>query len=282
MSTFDQKAILKHALRHLQQGKILAFPTDTVYGLGTALYASNEEAMYTLKKRERNKPLVVYVNSISEIEKVTLSALSEQEFLLAEQLLPGPFTLLLNHKNPDFPHEKLGFRILSLPILQQLIHALGPLLGTSANVSNFYPAVTMEEVREDFPNEEIFIIPGQCTYGLESTILSAEPLILYREGVVSKRELEKKIRRTIPVSYTQKPPCLTRIKIDSVKNHDALEAFLSQHPTYQGMIIEDIRPIDFYPTLRKAFKMNVHSIIFIYDIETTLYPELASYLLPYT
>ncbi|QVE49052.1 L-threonylcarbamoyladenylate synthase [Chlamydia crocodili] len=282
MSGTDPDFYLRQAANYLHKGKVIAFPTDTVYGLAVALDAPNaEECIYSLKHRDRSKSLVVYVNTLKDIEKFSGYPLSSQAIKLAHEFLPGPLTLLIDHKNARFSQEKLGFRILSLPIIERLIDLSGPLLGTSANISNFPPAVVSEEVVEDFSNDDIFIIPGQCSYGLESTVISTDPLKIYREGIISRQSIEEIMGETIA-------PCLARhgfaqhIRIYTLKDDDALNQFLSSHPDFQGIICKDPQPRTFYPTLRKALRSSEPTVIFIYDQETSLYPELTSYLAPYT
>lgn len=276
-----QDLFIKNALEYLEMGKVIAFPTDTVYGLGVALnFSSAESQIYTLKQRDLTKPLVVYVNETKDIEKVSRRSLSVQEKALAEKFFPGPMTLLVHHSNPQFPQKYLGFRIVASPIVKELIQQAGPLLGTSANVSNFPPAITSNEVLEDFPDKDIFIIPGQCNYGLESTVVSVHPLKMYREGIIPKEA----ILRVIPGSITD---CTQRsfdnhVKIYTVKNPSHLNEFLELQPNFQGIICHHPQPDNFYPTLRKALQCGKYEVVFVYDPCTSMYPELSPYLVPYT
>ncbi|MEF9497134.1 L-threonylcarbamoyladenylate synthase [Chlamydia sp. 04-14] len=282
MSVTDPDFYLHQAADYLHRGKVIAFPTDTVYGLAVALNALNaEERIYSLKHRDRKKSLVVYVNTLEDIEKLSGYPLSSQAIKLAHEFLPGPLTLLVDHKNSRFSQEKLGFRILALPIIKRLIDLSGPLLGTSANISNCPPAIVADEVIEDFPNEDIFIIPGACSFGLESTVISTNPLKIYREGIISRHAIEEIMGERIE-------PCLAchtfsqHIKIYTVRDGEALREFLDRHPDFQGVICEDPQSSNFYPTLRKALKSSKPEAVFVYNQQTSLYPELISYLAPYT
>ncbi|WP_284441642.1 L-threonylcarbamoyladenylate synthase [Chlamydia gallinacea] len=277
-----QDLFIKSALEYLEMGKVIAFPTDTVYGFGVALNFSNAASqIYTLKQRNPTKPLVVYVNEIKDIEKVSRQSLDAQEKKLAEKFFPGPLTLLVHHSNPQFPQKYLGFRIVDSPIVRKLIQEAGPLLGTSANISNFPPAITSNEVLEDFPDKDIFIIPGQCNYGLESTVMSVHPLKMYREGIIPKEA----ISRVLPGSIVC--DCIPRsfdnhVKIYTVKNPSHLNEFLELHPYFQGIVCYHPQPQDFYPTLRKALRSGEPEVLFVYDPCTSMYSELSPYLVPYT
>ncbi|MEF9520002.1 L-threonylcarbamoyladenylate synthase [Chlamydia crocodili] len=282
MSGTDPDFFLRQAADYLHEGKVIAFPTDTVYGLAVALNALDaEERIYSLKHRDRGKSLVIYVNTLEDIEKFSGYPLSCRAIKLAQKFLPGPLTLLVDHKNSRFSQEKLGFRIPSLPIIKRLIDISGPLIGTSANISNFPPAVASDEVIEDFPNEDIVIIPGQCSFGLESTVISADPLKIYREGIVSRHAIEEVLGERIE-------PCRAfhtfsqHIKIYTVRDNEVLREFLQHHPNFQGIICEDPQPWNFYPSLRKALRSSKPVVVFVYNQQTSLYPELTPYLMPYT
>ncbi|EPP35879.1 L-threonylcarbamoyladenylate synthase [Chlamydia avium] len=282
MSISIQDLFIKNALEFLKKGKVIAFPTDTVYGLGVTLnFPGAESQIYTLKQRDPRKPLVVYVNELEDIEKVSGLALSAQEKILAEKFFPGPITLLVNHANPQFLQKYLGFRIISSPVLKKLIQDAGPLLGTSANISNFPPAIVSDEVLEDFSDKDIYVIPGQCDYGLESTVISADPLKIYREGIISKKTISNVIPGVIDCVCTQRS-FDNYVKIYTVKSQSHLNEFLEFHPDFQGIICHYPRPRDFYPTLRKALRAIKSEVIFLYDSHTSMYPELSSYLTPYT
>ncbi|SFW01450.1 L-threonylcarbamoyladenylate synthase [Chlamydia abortus] len=283
MSDTDPDVFLQQAADYLDQGKIVAFPTDTVYGLGVALnYPNAEEKIYALKHRDRGKSLVVYVNTIEDMEKFSGCTLSTRALKLSQKFLPGPLTLLVDHKNPRFHQEKLGFRILSIPIVNKLIDLAGPLLGTSANISNFPPAITSNEVTEDFSQEDICVIPGCCSYGLESTVVSADPLKVYREGMVPRQVIEDVVGEKVETCLHTRHVFSQHIQVYIVKDEDALNSFLEKNSRFQGVICNNPKPRDFYPTLRQALRSVEPVAVFIYDPETSAYPELIPYLIPYS
>ncbi|WP_139415292.1 L-threonylcarbamoyladenylate synthase [Chlamydia abortus] len=283
MPVTDPDVFLQQAADYLDQGKIVAFPTDTVYGLGVALnYPNAEEKIYALKHRDRGKSLVVYVNTIEDMEKFSGCTLSTRVLKLSQKFLPGPLTLLIDHKNPRFHQEKLGFRILSIPIVNKLIDLAGPLLGTSANISNFPPAITSKEVTEDFSQEDICVIPGCCSYGLESTVVSADPLKVYREGMVPRQVIEDVVGEKVDTCLHTRHVFSQHIQVYTVKDEDALNSFLEKNSRFQGVICNNPKPRDFYPTLRQALRSVEPVAVFIYDPETSAYPELIPYLIPYS
>lgn len=265
------------AIGSLLQGEMVAFPTDTVYGLGVSLLlGGGGESVFKLKQRDPNKPLVVYVNEISTIETIIQRPLSPREKQMAYALFPKPVTLIVNHANPCFPTQTIGFRIVNHPMVHSLIQHAGPLLATSANRSNTPSSVSFHEVQEDF-QDEIMILIGECTLGLESTVLDTQPLI-YREGAVSKEEIERCLGEEVSILPPVKKCYSDHLQIHTVKDIQALESFLSQ---CQGSywIEEDPEPLRFYPLLRKAIRDHIDHLIFVYDDHS--HPALKPFLSPY-
>lgn len=269
------------AVDYLLQGKAVAFPTDTVYGLGVSLQAHQKgELLFNLKKRDRKKPLVIYVNSIQEIESITHRPLSKKAQKLSEAFLPGPMTVIVNNNNPLF-EEKLGFRIVEHPIVRALIDYVGPLLATSANTSSLPSALFATDVQEDFNdcNEALYIIPGSCTLGLESTVIDTEPIHIYREGVISKQTIENHLQQKV-LSSSQKKK-YANLEIYTVQDTQALTNLLNQMQFKQYFVETNPHPFRFHSVLRQALRAKVHNIIFIYNEHVSAYPILRPFLLPY-
>jgi L-threonylcarbamoyladenylate synthase len=190
----------EQAITILKKGGIVAFPTDTVYGLGASMnLAQAVERVYQVKKRPRTMPLPLLLAEVSQIDKVTRSV-PPVAWLLAEKFLPGALTLvLLKSKSvPDIVSgggKTIAVRIPDHPIPVALAQGLGtPIAGTSANLSGSPSALTAEDVRAQLGDKvDLIIDGGRCPLGKESTIidLTRENPIILREGAISREELQK-------------------------------------------------------------------------------------------
>jgi L-threonylcarbamoyladenylate synthase len=184
----------------LKRGGVVAFPTDTVYGLGAAADSPRAVArIYEVKDRPADKPLPMLLARVAQIEEVA-RPLSPLARLLAEKLLPGALTLVLTKSGsvPDFVTAggtTVAVRIPAHPVPLALIEGLGvPVLNTSANLSGRPSALTAGEVSAKFVDKvDLVIDGGRCPGGKESTIVDAtgEVPVILREGALSLRELEQ-------------------------------------------------------------------------------------------
>ena len=186
---------LQQAVSVLKNGGIVAYPTDTVYGLGADAF--NEDAVsqvYRVKQRPRNQPLSILVSDKSDLAQLT-DTLTESARLLAERFWPGGLTLVLR-KTSSVPHwvtaggETVAVRIPDHPVALDLIRSLGkPLIGTSANLSGLPGVTSAEEVRAQLGNDIDFILDGGiCSGGIESTVVdvTGKLAVILREGAVSR------------------------------------------------------------------------------------------------
>jgi len=184
----------------LKQGGIVAFPTDTVYGLGVvANLQSAIERVYQVKKRPLDMafPLLLASNSqISEIAEVVPPV----AWLLARKFLPGALTMVLpkSESVPDFVtagNKTVAIRVPAHPVPVALVEGLGvPIVGTSANLSGLPSALTAAEVHSQFGDAiDMVINGGQCSGGKESTIVdvTGEIPVVLREGAISREELRQ-------------------------------------------------------------------------------------------
>ena len=188
------------AIATLKKGGIVAYPTDTVYGLGAdPLNAQAVAKIYKVKRRPHNLPLPLLLAEKSDLQKVA-SVVPEIAWQLAERFLPGGLTLVLK-KSPWVPDivtaggDTIAVRIPNHPVSIALIRGLGnPIVGTSANLSGSPSPFTAEEVRQQLGDAvDLIIDGGRCPGGIESTVLdvSGEVPTLVREGAIPKSELEK-------------------------------------------------------------------------------------------
>ncbi len=188
------------AVKTLKDGGVVAFPTDTVYGLGAdPLNIRAVERVYRMKERPQKLPLPLLLADKSELTKVAASV-PEIAWRLIEKFLPVGLSIVLK-KSDWVPGPVAGggntiaVRIPNHKITIDLINGLGsPIIGTSANISGKQSPVTAREVREQLGSKVDFIIDGgRCPGGLESTVIdvSGNVPILIREGAVPVEEIEK-------------------------------------------------------------------------------------------
>jgi L-threonylcarbamoyladenylate synthase len=186
------------AIAILKKGGIVAFPTDTVYGLGAdPLNAQAVDRIYKVKRRPHNLPLPLLLAEKSDLLKVA-TVVPEIAWQLAERFLPGGLTLVLR-KSPWVPStvtaggDTIAVRIPNHPVPIALIRGLGtPIVGTSANLSGKLSPVTTEEAREQLGDEvDLIIDGGRCPGGTESTVLdiSGKVPTLIREGAIPRVEI---------------------------------------------------------------------------------------------
>lgn len=193
---------LSQALQVFKEGGMVAFPTDTVYGLGASAYHSQAIArIYEVKGRLRENPIPILIASMLDLSRVSLSP-PPMARRLAKRFWPGPITLIVWRK-PTLPDEisplpTVGIRVPDHPVAQALLTIAGPLAVTSANKSGDPVACTASEVLEGLGGSIDLILDGGRTPGGEpSTVVDctrASPRIL-REGPISEAEIHEVLTR---------------------------------------------------------------------------------------
>lgn len=189
---------IKDAAEKIRAGELVAFPTETVYGLGAnALDAAAVEKIYSLKQRPAASPLIVHVASIAMARDLVAEwpPLAEE---LARRWWPGPLTLVLPKKAviPDIVTAGLptvGLRMPDHPIALELIREAGvPIAAPSANRFTSISPTTAAHVREAFGDAIGILDGGPCRVGIESTVAAIEngQLKLLRPGMISLGEIE--------------------------------------------------------------------------------------------
>jgi len=193
---------LSETVAALSRGEVIAFPTETLYGLGAdALNAAAVERVFQLKGRDPANPIPVLIADRAMLSRLVLDVPPLAETLIA-RFWPGPLTIVLPARS-DIPRPlvnaagAVGVRISSQPIAVELVRALGnPLTATSANPSGKPPARTVEQAMGYFSGEiEIFVDGGTLTSKTGSTVLeiSGAGIKLVREGDIAKSAIEKVI-----------------------------------------------------------------------------------------
>jgi L-threonylcarbamoyladenylate synthase len=192
---------IARAARILRIGGTVAFPTETVYGLGAnALDANAVAAIFTAKERPSWDPIIVHVSDRAMLDRV--AAISPQAERLITAFWPGPLTLLLPRTSqvPDSVTAErplVGVRMPAHPIALALIEAAGvPIAAPSANRFGRTSPTTAAHVLEDLDHRiDAILDGGPTTVGVESTVLGlssdpAQPPILYRPGAITAAMLE--------------------------------------------------------------------------------------------
>lgn len=196
--TSDLPASLRRAVDLLRQGGTVAFPTETVYGLGAdALNPVAVRRIFTIKGRPADHPLIVHLADLSQIEGVARE-IPETAYLLARQFWPGPLTLILR-RHPDVPdlvtggQDTVGVRIPAHPVALSLLSAFGgPLAAPSANrFGKISPTTAEHVVHELGDGPDMILEGGPSAIGLESTILdlTGERPVVLRPGAVLPEQL---------------------------------------------------------------------------------------------
>jgi L-threonylcarbamoyladenylate synthase len=186
---------IEHAAALIREGKLVAFPTETVYGLGAnALDAEAVARIFQAKRRPRSSPLIVHVASIEQARELALEWSAAAE-ALARRFWPGPLTLVVP-KQPSIPDivtaglATVGLRMPAHPLALELIRAAGvPVAAPSAN--RFTELSPTAAGHVPFDLADYVVDGGPARVGIESTVLSlAGPAELLRPGVIPLRDLE--------------------------------------------------------------------------------------------
>ncbi len=183
----------------LNQGGIIGYPTETVYGLGCdALNAKSIDRIYRLKGRNFKNPLLILVVSEKAVGEYTVD-IHEKATILMRQFWPGPLTLLFE-ANSKLPinllggSKKIGIRVSPDHFCQQLLGVFKkPLVSTSANPAGFPPAKSSEEVHKYFGDSlDMIIDDGDRRKAEPSTVVDVTEAVpkLVRKGAISKTDIE--------------------------------------------------------------------------------------------
>ncbi|MDQ0361098.1 L-threonylcarbamoyladenylate synthase [Breznakia pachnodae] len=183
----------------IKDGKVIAFPTDTVFGLGV-LY-SNEEALKNLKQaklRDGNKPIPMMVKSIEQLEKVAY--VDERVKLLADRFMPGALTLILKRREsvPAYVSDYKDTIALRIPDDNFVLSLLEePMLVTSANLSGETPGKNEHDVLLQLNGRIDAIVEGEAKRDIPSTIvdLSSDKVIILREGEICADDINETLTK---------------------------------------------------------------------------------------
>jgi L-threonylcarbamoyladenylate synthase len=190
---------LEKAIGFLKDDRVIAIPTETVYGLAANAFSEKGiSQVFTLKNRPKNNPLILHCASIDRVIDL-VTEFPEKGKKLAERFWPGPMTLLLP-KNDLVPSiitagsNRVGVRVPNHPLALKLLNELDfPLAAPSANKYGSISPTCAEHVKIQFGNEIPLILDGgACEVGIESTIIGfeGEKTIIYRLGQITIEEIK--------------------------------------------------------------------------------------------
>ena len=207
--TEDSRDVVHRAVQTLAEGKLVVFPTETVYGLAaSARRADGVRRIFEAKGRAHNAPLALAIRSVEDALDYAPS-LGVKAQRLARRCWPGPITLVVKHGGDESllrqlpeevraavaPNGEVGLRVPAHSAVLDVLHMLaGPIALTSANVSGQPDAVTAEEaIRSLGSHVGLVIDDGPCRYGQPSTVVRArdDSYECLREGVVPASALER-------------------------------------------------------------------------------------------
>lgn len=186
--------IIAEAGDAIKAGKLVVFPTETVYGLGAnACDGDAVKKIFAAKGRPQDNPLIAHIADFENISEIALEVPAAAR-KLAEKFWPGPMTLIMKKKPviSDITSaglESIGIRMPSNAIARELIKAAGvPIAAPSANISGRPSPTDIERCVEDMNGKADYIIGGeQCTFGLESTVIdcTTNPICILRPGAIT-------------------------------------------------------------------------------------------------
>jgi L-threonylcarbamoyladenylate synthase len=206
---------IAQAAKLIRRGELVAFPTETVYGLGAdALNPQAVARIFEVKRRPKFDPIIVHVSEPEWVEKLC-THVDERVYTLIEGFWPGPLTLVLPKRQmvPEIVTAGLptvAVRMPAHPVALELIQsAERPIAAPSANPFGYLSPTTAEHVHEQLGEQiELILDGGPCTVGVESTVLDlsgSEPELL-RAGGTPLEELERVLGQKIKIVSTAERP----------------------------------------------------------------------------
>lgn len=210
---FQNPVSFASAVNLLKSGEVCAFPTETVYGLGAN--AGDAQAVlkiFQTKERPRFNPLIVHCADMGMAEEIAIFSSTARHLAT---LWPGALTLVLPKRSNakicglvSAGLDTVGVRVPAHPLAQKLIRAVGlPLAAPSANPSGRLSPTSVGQVRRAFADKVAVLEGGECSAGVESTILGVEGqrVVQLRSGALTREEIEMHLGREIAIARSGAP-----------------------------------------------------------------------------
>lgn len=270
----QSKPTIADAVRVLRAGGLVAFPTETVYGLGAdALNPTAVARVFEVKGRPPTNPLIVHVRG-PEMARSLVESWPKEAAALARVFWPGPLTIVLPRRSSVMPgivtagSPNVGLRSPDHPMALALLFDFdGPLVGPSANRSGYVSPTRAEHVRAEFPLDDVLVLDGgrgSARIGIESTVLSLagdRPTIL-RPGVITPEHIRSVIGLAPELAVPSGPA-------ESQSNHPHLDSpgRLSRHyaphlpaACLEGSKLRRLLAADHPPTAVIARTLSPHEV----------------------
>lgn len=194
---------LEKCIESIKNGKIVIFPTETVYGIGTNAFCEESvEKIYEIKQRPREKALSILVANKKDISKYAIIS-SEIERKIIENFMPGPITIILKQKPGVLDYvscdkDTIGIRIPDNKIINKILKkAKIPVVAPSANISGKPSGIELSQIIGDFKDKvDICIDGGKCEDTKSSTIVQIinEKPVIIREGKITLNQINEIIK----------------------------------------------------------------------------------------
>lgn len=191
-----EKVNIEDVVSMLQHGEVVAFPTETVFGLGVKFGPFEYlEKIYELKKRDHSKAVTLMVPRKEDIEQYAY--VDDKTKKVINAFMPGMITLILKKKDlVDDSYtaglKTIGIRIPDDPFVLKLLEKVGPMLVTSANMSGTPALLNDQEVYQVFKGKIPLIVKGKCVNNLASTVVQVdEEIKILRQGLISQEMIEE-------------------------------------------------------------------------------------------
>ena len=186
---------IRKSVEIIENGGVIIFPTDTVYGIGCNPYDANAvKKIYEIKSREKIKSLPVLASSIQIVKQISI--IDEFTENIIKKYWPGPLTLILKLKDKNLKkslnlEDKIAVRIPNSECTLKLLNKCNLLVGTSANVSGDSSFTDPQECMKNVKNYDVFVDGGTITSKGESTIIEIEneKIRIIREGALKKEDI---------------------------------------------------------------------------------------------
>jgi L-threonylcarbamoyladenylate synthase len=196
---------------------VVAFPTETVYGLGAdALNSDAIAAVFTAKGRPSDNPMIVHVATVAEID--LCGVMNDRGLRLARAFMPGPLTLVIaaHESIPLIARAGLptvAVRVPAHPVAAALIARSGPLVAPSANLSGRPSPTTAQHVCDDLNGRIAAVLDGgPCQIGIESTVVdvSGSEVVILRPGYISRGAIERVLGEEVVMAEADADPSAPR------------------------------------------------------------------------
>ena len=194
-----EKENINEVIDLLNHDEVVAFPTETVFGLGVKFsHLEALEKIYEIKHRSHSKAISLMIYDPKDIEKYAY--VNENAQKLINHFMPGMITLVLKKKSilsDDFTagYDTIGIRIPDDPFVLKLLKEVGPMLVTSANISGQETLLNDQEVYKQFKGKIKMIVKGKCKNTLARTVIKVdEDVTILRQGCIQEEEIREVLK----------------------------------------------------------------------------------------